>query len=60
MFDKNFNAEISYFSNKVDFVQIVNLKVASKTNLAGEVEYTVCNDDRCLPPAKVFFEVALH
>jgi thiol:disulfide interchange protein DsbD len=27
MFDKNFNAEISYFSNKVDFVQIVNLKV---------------------------------
>jgi len=38
----------------------VNLKVASKTNLVGMVEYSICNDDRCLPPAKVSFEVALQ
>jgi hypothetical protein len=24
------------------------------------VEYSICNDDRCLPPAKVSFEVALN
>jgi thiol:disulfide interchange protein DsbD len=60
MFDKNFNTELAFFSDKVDFVQTINLKVASKTNLVGMVEYSVCNDDRCLPPAKVSFEVALH
>lgn len=60
MFDKNFNTNLAFFSDKVDFIQTVNLKVASKTTLAGTVEYSVCNDDRCLPPAKVSFEVALH
>ena len=60
MYDKNFKTELSFFSDKVDFIQIVNLKVASKTNLVGVVEYSICNDDRCLPPAKVSFEVALN
>jgi len=60
MYDKNFKTELAFFSDKVDFIQIVNLKVASKTNLVGLVEYSICNDDRCLPPAKVSFEVALQ
>jgi thiol:disulfide interchange protein DsbD len=60
MYDKNFKTELSFFSGKVDFIQTVNLKVASKTNLVGLVEYSICNDDRCLPPAKVSFEVALN
>lgn len=60
MYDKNFKTELSFFSDKVDFIQTVNLKVASKTNLVGVVEYSICNDDRCLPPAKVSFEVALN
>ena len=60
MYDKNFKTELSFFSDKVDFIQTVNLKVASKTNLVGVVEYSVCNDDRCLPPVKVPFEVALN
>ena len=59
-FDKNFNAEIAYFSNKVLFTQLVNLRVAGKTKIAGEVEYMVCNDERCLPPTKVGFEIALQ
>ncbi|MFA9205625.1 MAG: protein-disulfide reductase DsbD domain-containing protein [Burkholderiaceae bacterium] len=60
IYDKNFKTELSFFSDKVDFIQTVNLKVASKTNLVGVVEYSICNDDRCLPPAKVAFEVALQ
>jgi hypothetical protein len=59
-FDKNFGAEIAYFSNKVQFVQSVTLKVASKTKLTGEIEYMVCNDERCLPPTKVPFEVTIQ
>ena len=35
-------------------------KTASKTKIVGEVEYGVCNDDRCLPPAKIAFEIALQ
>ena len=59
-FDKNFNADIAYFSNKVQFVQSVILKVASKTKLTGEIEYMVCNDERCLPPTKVPFEITIQ
>ena len=59
-FDKNFNTEVVYFSNKVQFTQLANLKVASKTKITGEIEYGVCNEDRCLPPAKVSFEIALQ
>ena len=59
-FDKNFNTEVAYFSNKVQFTQWANLKVASKTKIIGEIEYGVCNEDRCLPPAKVSFEIALQ
>jgi len=59
-FDKNFGAEIAYFSNKVQFVQTINLKAAIKTSVAGEIEYMVCNDERCLPPTKVPFEVAIQ
>jgi thiol:disulfide interchange protein DsbD len=59
-FDKNFGAEIAYFSNKVQFIQTVNLRAAGKTSLVGEVEYMVCNDERCLPPTKVPFEVTIQ
>jgi hypothetical protein len=59
-FDKNFGSEIAYFSNKVQFVQTANLKVASKTKLSGEIEYMVCNDERCLPPTKIPFEVVIQ
>jgi thiol:disulfide interchange protein DsbD len=59
-YDKNFGAEIAYFSNKVQFVQTINLRAASKTSVAGEIEYMVCNDERCLPPTKIPFEVAIQ
>ena len=59
-FDKNFGSEIAYFSNKVQFIQTAHLKVASKTKLSGEIEYMVCNDERCLPPTKIPFEVIIQ
>jgi thiol:disulfide interchange protein DsbD len=59
-FDKNIKSDVAYFTNKVQFVQKINLKVASKTSIMGEVEYMVCNDERCLPPAKVPFEVTIQ
>jgi thiol:disulfide interchange protein DsbD len=59
-YDKNFGADIAYFSNKVQFVQTITLRAASKTSVSGEIEYMVCNDERCLPPTKIPFEVAIQ
>lgn len=59
-FDKNFNAVIATFAGKVQFVQSVTLKVASKTKLSGTLEYTACNDEKCLPPVKMPFEVDIQ
>ena len=59
-FDKNFNTMIASFGGTVKFKQLVSLKVASKTKLAGTIEYTACNDEKCLPPAKLDFEVNLQ
>lgn len=48
---------VNYFEKTVSFVQVVKVKGAAKTNLAGKVEYMVCNDEKCLPPAEVSFSV---
>ncbi|MES2332022.1 MAG: protein-disulfide reductase DsbD domain-containing protein [Bacteroidota bacterium] len=57
--EKLFGVDVKQFSNKVDFVQIVKLKKALKTNIAGSIEFMVCNDQQCLPPATKKFSVAL-
>jgi thiol:disulfide interchange protein DsbD len=60
IFDKNFNTNVLYFSDKVQFVQTVKVKGNIKTNLSGTVEYMVCDDSQCLPPAKKTFDLKLQ
>jgi hypothetical protein len=48
---------VRYYEKTVDFVQTVQLKSKVKTNLAGKVEFMVCNDTQCLPPADVEIKV---
>ncbi|WP_276485064.1 protein-disulfide reductase DsbD domain-containing protein [Paraflavitalea pollutisoli] len=48
---------VNYYEHTVNFVQVVKVKGAAKTNLAGKVEYMVCNDEKCLPPAEINFSV---
>jgi hypothetical protein len=59
-FDKNFDAVIGSFGGKVQFIQAVSLKVATKTKLTGTIEFMVCNEERCLPPTKQSFEVDIQ
>lgn len=59
-FESAWDGNVNYFEKKVDFVQIVKLKGKVKTNVAGKVEFMVCNDNQCLPPAEVDFKVALN
>ena len=55
-----FGVDVKYFEGKVDFVQKVNLKGNAKTNFTGSVEFMVCNDEQCLPPANQKFTVVLN
>ncbi len=57
--DVKLDLSANQYSNKVDFVQLVKLKSAVKTNLSGSLEYQTCNDIKCLPPKTVNFSVAL-
>ena len=58
-FDKATNSNSRYYSDKVSFVQVVTLKAAAKTSVAGEIEFMVCDDKQCLPPERVKFAVKL-
>jgi hypothetical protein len=50
---------VRYYERTVDFIQIVKLKSNVKTSLAGKVEFMVCNDHECLPPADVDIKVPI-
>ena len=49
--------KVTYLSGNVLYQQVVAVK--GKTVVTGEHEYQVCNDNLCLPPKKVKFEVVL-
>lgn len=51
--EKAFNTNVSYYQNTVSFVQTVTAKSSAKFNVVGKVEFMVCNDHECLPPADV-------
>jgi hypothetical protein len=57
--DPKLGVSANQYSNKVDFVQTVKLKAAVKTNISGSVEYQTCNDEKCLPPKTVNFNLAV-
>lgn len=58
-YDENFEMEVKYYADKVEFSQTITLKGKAKTNISGTVEYMVCNDERCLPPATKSFDIKL-
>jgi thiol:disulfide interchange protein DsbD len=58
-FDKATNSRSRFYSNKVEFVQVVTVKSNVKTSITGDVEFMVCDDKQCLPPDKTKFSVKL-
>ncbi|RBL92701.1 protein-disulfide reductase DsbD domain-containing protein [Chitinophaga flava] len=58
-FDKNFNSELKYYENTVNFVQKVTVKGKAATKVKGSVEFMVCDDHQCLPPKEVEFAVSV-
>lgn len=58
-YNKDFDMTVKYYSDRVEFIQTIVLKGKAKTNITGSVEYMVCDDERCLPPATKNFEIKL-
>jgi hypothetical protein len=56
-FETAWSHDVRYYEKIVDFVQVVKLKSNIKTDFAGKVEFMVCNDKQCLPPAEVEIKV---
>ena len=56
-FESAWGHDVLYYEKTVDFVVTVKTKSNAKTNLAGTVEFMVCNEHECLPPADVDFKV---
>jgi len=56
-FESAWGHDVLYYEKTVDFVMTVKTKGNAKTSLAGTVEFMVCNDHECLPPADVDIKV---
>ncbi|MBC7650679.1 MAG: hypothetical protein H7101_02900 [Deinococcales bacterium] len=59
IYDKNFQTDVLFYSNKVVFTQALKVKAGIKTNISGTIEYMVCDDEKCLPPTKKTFDIKL-
>ncbi len=57
-YDRNFEGEVLYFEGDVNFRQKVEIK--ENTRLKGTVVYMVCNDEMCLPPSDMEFEIKVE
>ncbi len=57
--DKELGVSANQYSKQVVFTQKVKLKTKVKSNVGGTVTYQTCNDQKCLPPKTVAFNIAL-
>ncbi|WP_194851152.1 protein-disulfide reductase DsbD family protein [Nonlabens antarcticus] len=51
--DPVFNMVITFFGNSASFRQRIKVSDGSLDQITGEVEFMVCDDERCLPPSYV-------
>lgn len=55
--EKVFNMSVGYFENSAVFQQKIKLTGNKPFTVKGKIEYMVCNDAQCLPPAEVDFNI---
>lgn len=58
-FEKVFNQWVFYFEREVVFQQRITLRAPTAT-VQGKVAYMVCNNQQCLPPDEVKFNLPVH
>lgn len=58
-YDPNFMMDLAYFENAPKFTQVIKGDLPSEKIMAS-VDFMVCNDEMCLPPELIEFEVNLQ
>lgn len=56
-FDKLFQMKVRYFESTAQFVQKIKF-IAGTYTIEGYLEYGACNDESCLPPTQVPFNLS--
>lgn len=57
--EKVFGMDVSFFEKSVIFQQKVKLK-KGKISVKGTLEYMTCNDQKCLPPEDIEFNIPVE
>lgn len=57
---QEFGVDVWSYDTKVEFVQIVKLKKpGTKASISGTVEFMACDENQCLPPEELEFNIPL-
>ena len=59
VFDPVFELDVIYFEEEVSFVQPIDVINPEGLKVVAEVYYSVCDDEKCLPPDTKTFELDL-
>ncbi len=51
---------LKYYQESVDFVQKVKIKGNLPVTVQGNIEYSACKDEQCLPSASIDFSILLE
>lgn len=58
--DPNFGMTLKYFANEVVFKQKIKIKSKGEFAVAGELEFMVCDETKCLPPSTEEFSLKIN
>ncbi len=59
IFDPVFELDVIYFEDKVTFIQEIEVINPKDLKVVAEIYYSVCDDEKCLPPDTKSFELDL-
>ena len=54
--DNQWGFEIQYYENEAAFTQVITSKTGKPYSVKGSLEFMICNDSQCMPPATEDFE----
>lgn len=58
--DPNLGIAANQYHHKVDFVQVIKLKMKAQVKISGTIQFQVCNEQECLPPAVTHFSIPIR
>ncbi|WP_339646629.1 cytochrome c biogenesis protein CcdA [uncultured Salegentibacter sp.] len=60
IYDKVFEADITYFEDEAVFTQQIKVQPESDPEIIAEIYFSVCDDEKCLPPETERFNISLE